>query len=256
MAVIRPILPTQHVLGIPFVTAPLDEIIERVDGDGGLVVLPSGPGMRTLASDGIYRAALRGADYPLPDSGFMVLVWNLLYRPKLKKLSGYKYIVALLAWPSLQAAGAMFWVMPSAASAERNREYLASQGIALDEDHTYIAPFYQPPYEDPVLLSKLEALRPRHVFLAVGGGVQEPLGFFLRSRLSYRPAIHCIGAAIGFLSGDQVQIPRWVDRATLTWLWRILWSPARFLPRYWEARHLFGLLRRYRDQLPELRTGH
>jgi UDP-N-acetyl-D-mannosaminuronic acid transferase (WecB/TagA/CpsF family) len=71
--------------------------------------------------------------------------------------------------------------------------------------------------------------------------------------LRYQPAIHCIGAAIGFLSGDQVKVPQWVDRATLSWLWRIFWKPKRFFPRYWEARHLFGLIRRYRDQLPELR---
>ncbi len=253
MAEKMPILPRQFVLGIPFVTAPLHEVLDRVESGGGLVVLPSGPGMRTLDSDAVYREALLGADYPLPDSGFMVLAWNLLHRPRLKKLSGYKYIVALLDRKTLHEPGASFWVMPSAESAARNREFLAGKGIALDDAHTYIAPLYQPPFEDPVLLSRLEALRTRHVFLTVGGGVQEPLGNYLRRNLSYRPAIHCIGAAIGFLSGDQVEIPRWVDRATLGWLWRILWRPARFIPRYWQARHLFGLIWRCHDRLPELR---
>lgn len=245
--------PTQRVLGVSFFTGTLEEILDRVDHDGGLVVLPSGPGMRTLDSDPVYREALLGADYPLPDSGLMVLIWNLRYRPMMKKLSGFKYIAALLDRPSLKEQGATFWVMPSAASAERNREFLASKGITPGDDHVYIAPRYQRPFEDPVLLKKLEELRPRHVFIAVGGGVQEPLGFYLRKNLCYRPAIHCIGAAIGFLSGDQVRIPHWVDRTTLTWLWRIVWSPTRFLPRYWEARHLVGLMLRYRDRLPELR---
>lgn len=246
--------PIQRILGVPFFTGKLDEILDRVDDEGGLVVLPSGPGMRTLESDAEYREALLGADYPLPDSGCMVLAWNLYYSPKLKKLSGYKYISALLERPSVKEKDATLWVMPSAESAERNREFLATKGIELDDEHVYIAPQYQRPYQDSVLLAKIEQLRPHHVFLAVGGGVQEPLGFHLRRHLSYRPAIHCIGAAIGFLSGDQVRIPSWVDHATLTWFWRIMWSPARFFPRYWEARHLILLMRRYQDRLPELRT--
>jgi UDP-N-acetyl-D-mannosaminuronic acid transferase (WecB/TagA/CpsF family) len=254
MATILSSTPMQRILGIPFFTGNLDEILDRVDHDGGLVVLPSGPGMRTLESDPEYRQALLGADYPLPDSGCMVLAWNLYYRPKLKKLSGYRYISALLDRPSLKEKDATLWVMPSSGSAERNRKFLASKGITLNDDSIYIAPMYERPFQDPVLLAKIEAQRPRHVFLAVGGGVQEPLGFYLRTHLTYRPAIHCIGAAIGFLSGDQVRVPSWVDHATLTWFWRIVWSPARFFPRYWEARHLIQLMRRYRDRLPDLRS--
>jgi UDP-N-acetyl-D-mannosaminuronic acid transferase (WecB/TagA/CpsF family) len=86
--------------------------------------------------------------------------------------------------------------------------------------------------------------------LGVGSGRQEPLGFYLKEKLSYRPALHCIGAAIAFLSGDQVRIPVWVDRFALGWLWRCLSNPKRYVPRYWEARHLASLMLRYRDQLP------
>ena len=34
------------------------------------------------------------------------------------------------------------------------------------------------------------------------------------------PAIHCIGAALGFLTGDQVRIPHWADQWILGWLFR------------------------------------
>jgi UDP-N-acetyl-D-mannosaminuronic acid transferase (WecB/TagA/CpsF family) len=70
--------------------------------------------------------------------------------------------------------------------------------------------------------------------------------------LSYKPAIHCIGAAIAFLSGDQVRIPVWVDQAGLGWLWRSASNPPRFIPRYWAARHLATMMLRYRDRLPSL----
>jgi UDP-N-acetyl-D-mannosaminuronic acid transferase (WecB/TagA/CpsF family) len=66
------------------------------------------------------------------------------------------------------------------------------------------------------------------------------------------PAIHCIGAAIAFLSGDQVQIPMWADKFYMGWLFRSISEPKRYVPRYWDARKLLRLMMRYRDQLPDL----
>jgi UDP-N-acetyl-D-mannosaminuronic acid transferase (WecB/TagA/CpsF family) len=104
--------------------------------------------------------------------------------------------------------------------------------------------------EDRHLIEKLQSLRPRHVVITVGGGTQERLGLYLKRNLDYLPAIHCIGAAIAFLSGDQVRIPNWADRLYLGWLFRCLSSPRRFVPRYFSAPQLIPLLWRYRDQLP------
>jgi UDP-N-acetyl-D-mannosaminuronic acid transferase (WecB/TagA/CpsF family) len=93
------------------------------------------------------------------------------------------------------------------------------------------------------------------VILTIGGGSQERLGLYLKQRLSYRPAIHCIGAAIAFLSGDQVHIPVWVDKLYLCWLFRCLSNPKRHIPRYWSARKLVALMWRYRNRLPALRDA-
>ena len=39
------------------------------------------------------------------------------------------------------------------------------------------------------------ARKPKVVMMAIGGGVQERLGYALRRQLSYKPAILCLGAA-------------------------------------------------------------
>lgn len=67
-------------------------------------------------------------------------------------------------------------------------------------------------------------------------------------------AIHCIGAAIAFLSGDQVAIPAWADKLYPGWLFRCLSEPKRYVPRYWAARKLFSLMVRYRSDLPALKA--
>jgi UDP-N-acetyl-D-mannosaminuronic acid transferase (WecB/TagA/CpsF family) len=109
--------------------------------------------------------------------------------------------------------------------------------------------------EDVRLLDMLERLRPQHVIVTVGGGTQERLGLYLKRRQTYRPAIHCIGAAIAFLSGDQVKIPMWADKIYLGWLFRSVSEPARYVPRYWGARKLLALMRRSRERLPGERTA-
>jgi UDP-N-acetyl-D-mannosaminuronic acid transferase (WecB/TagA/CpsF family) len=140
--------------------------------------------------------------------------------------------------------------MSDAHSAERHLAWLAGQGIDIPPECVYVAPMYGPDTADSTLVLLLERLRPQHVLLTVGGGVQEKLGWYLKRHLSYTPSIHCIGAAIAFLSGAQARIPVWADRFYLGWLFRSVSDPGRFIPRYWAARKLLGLLVRFRDRAP------
>ncbi|HAF58450.1 MAG TPA: hypothetical protein DCL00_02575, partial [Opitutae bacterium] len=91
---------------------------------------------------------------------------------------------------------------------------------------------------------------PGSVFIQLGGGVQERLGIYLKENLSYKPSIYCTGAALAFLSGQQVKIPRWADRLYLGWLFRCFFKPSVFIPRYTKALRLLMLLARYGDQSP------
>jgi len=240
----------QQILGIRFFVGDAQQAIDVVAERGGVVVVPAGPALCTLATDGQYREAVLAADLAIADSAFMVLLWNLLYRPRISKLSGLEYLRALLLRESFRAAGATFWVMPRKDSAQRSVEWLQKNGVQVDSASVHIAPFYNGCVEDPALLEAIERLRPRHVVVGLGGGVQEPLGIYLKRNLSYLPAIHCVGAAIAFLAGDQVHIPVWTDHLGLGWLWRILSDPKRYFPRYWGARRLAQLMIRYGERLP------
>jgi len=41
-----------------------------------------------------------------------------------------------------------------------------------------------------------------------------------------------VGAAFDFLSGRKPQAPRWMQRAGLEWLFRLVTEPRRLWPRY------------------------
>jgi exopolysaccharide biosynthesis WecB/TagA/CpsF family protein len=237
------------ILGIDFFQGTAKQAVDRVR-DGGLLVVPAAPALKNLGTDAGYREALLNADLVITDSAFMVLIWNWLQKDSISRLSGLEYLRELLLQPEVTRPENCVWIMASPTSATQNLAWLAAQGVDVPADCVYMAPMYGMDIEDAALLALLEQKRPRHIVVTIGGGTQERLGLYLKRHLSYLPAIHCIGAAIAFLSGDQVHIPVWADKYYLGWLFRSISEPKRYVPRYWDARKLFGLMRRYRERLP------
>jgi UDP-N-acetyl-D-mannosaminuronic acid transferase (WecB/TagA/CpsF family) len=243
------------ILGVKFFHGTAPEAVEQLSR-GGLLVVPAAPALKDIDKNPGYRDALLNADLAITDSAFMVLVWNLIGGgKKIHRVSGLEYICHLLERRDVGKPGNAVWLMPSKESAERNLAYLkAKHGINVPAECVVLAPMYGKEISDEPLVALLERLKPQHVVIAVGGGTQERLGLYLKQQLSYLPAIHCIGAAIAFLSGDQVHIPMWADRLYLGWFFRSMDDPKRFIPRYWDARKLFGLMLKYRARLPEPRS--
>jgi UDP-N-acetyl-D-mannosaminuronic acid transferase (WecB/TagA/CpsF family) len=247
------VVPTVQILGVPIACLTIAEAVECALA-GGLVLAPSGPGLCDLERDPDYRDALLGSDLNLTDSGLVILIEALRSRRKLPRTSGLGYMEALLARTELRRPGGTFWVMPSSAAMDRNVVWLRAQGIAVTDDDCYVAPLYprHGRVEDETLATIVEERRPDHVVICVGSGPQEKLGLFLKHRLTYEPGIHCLGAAIGFLTGEQASIPAWADRAFLGWLIRCIHDPRTFVPRYVKAFRLVYLLARYGSTPPPI----
>ena len=115
--------------------------------------------------------------------------------------------------------------------------------------------FTSPGIEDPKLVSIIEQRKPKHIIIGIGGGMQDKLGSYLKHQLTDRPGIYCIGAAPGFVTGDQIVIPMWADRFFVGWIFRIIGRPRDYLTRYWKARFLPLLIIKYGTRIPQLRTS-
>jgi UDP-N-acetyl-D-mannosaminuronic acid transferase (WecB/TagA/CpsF family) len=240
--------PFRQILGIRFFTGGMEELLDRTAG-GGLIVVPSAPVLVKLQTDPAHREALEGSDFAITDSAYMVILWALLRRQRLPRISGLRFLRGLLDRAEFRQPRATFWIMPSAEDGRANRDWLKTQRMAVPQDACYVAPIYPGgPLEDPVVLAQIEARRPRYVVVCIGGGAQERLGHYLRTRLSFRPAILCTGAAIAFLSGRQVRIPVWADRLFLGWLFRSVADPLNFPVRLWKSVRLAYLIFKYGER--------
>jgi N-acetylglucosaminyldiphosphoundecaprenol N-acetyl-beta-D-mannosaminyltransferase len=245
-----------RILGIDFFAGSIGEACERA-AQGGLVTAPSGPGLGyDLTREPAYQHALETSDLVLTDSAFMVWLWWLRAGRRLPRISGFAFLGEWLRRNAPREAGRVLWVMPSEEEAERTMGWLRGRGFEVTDADIYVAPYYEAgPVSDPDLLSRLTAGRPEAVYLGIGGGVQERLGYFLRENLPYRPTILCLGAALAFMTGGQVNIPPWVDRAGLGWFWRIASRPEVYSVRYLRATRLAWLIFRYRGAAPRSRPA-
>jgi N-acetylglucosaminyldiphosphoundecaprenol N-acetyl-beta-D-mannosaminyltransferase len=147
----------------------------------------------------------------------------------------------------------VFWILPNEAAREKTARWLRENHFGFSDEDLYVAPRYGATVEDRQLLVKIDNRRPAHIVVGIGSGPQEKLGHYIIERLTYRPAIHCIGAALGFLTGDQVSIPDWADRFYLGWLFRLFAQPRIFIPRLTRALQLPLLIAKYGNNLPPMK---
>ena len=259
----------QQILGLQFFDGTVAAAVDRALEHRGLIVAPSGTCFRRLQRDEVYRRAMTHADLILPDSGFMVLLWRLLRGKRIQRISGLAYLNDLLGRETFRRDRSIVWVLPDERARDIALVWLQNHGYLITADDCYVAPIYGTRVEDPALLERVRARKASHVVIALSGGVQEKLGVYLREKCllsadlrpptsdlsspSCRPAIHCIGAALGFVTGYQVAIPKWADRLYLGWLIRLLTNPRRFFPRAMSALALPGMILKYGGRLPPMK---
>lgn len=241
---------TIKVLGLSFFKGNAQEVVHLLKS-GGLLMVPAAPALVNITKDVGYYHSLQAADIIIPDSAFMTLIWNVVYKEKLRKISGLKLLRTFLADEEVIETVDILLVDPTQEDAKCNINYLRSNGFVVNDDISYVAPLYnKAAIEDNLLLDLIEKRKPRFVIVNLGGGVQEKLGAYLKKKLSYNPAIICTGAAIAFLTGQQAKIPSWGDRYYLGWLFRCLENPNLYVPRYLKGFKLLPLLLNHGPNAP------
>jgi len=243
----------EYALGIEFFRGELSDACTLAHR-GGLITAPSGPGLaQDLCNCAEYRRALVQSDLVLPDSGLLCLWKKWVEGFELPRISGLVFLEAILNRIDWEKES-VFWVMPDEVQARANISWIQKryERDIIDAD-CYIAPRYKSLGKliDEDLATKIEKRKPSAVFIQVGGGVQERLGLYLKETLTFSPSIYCTGAALAFLSGQQVRIPKWVDHFYMGWLLRCLDNPSVFFPRYFKAFRLLALLARHGHDSPK-----
>src|SRR2546423_10646892 len=175
-------IPTETILGVKFFNGSVDEAVETVSRNGGLLVVPAAPALVKICDDAEYRRAVTSADVAIADSGAMVLFWKIFTGRKVERISGLKYLRQLVEHLRSHQNERVLWIVPSEAAHEKTIAWLRSTNLDAAADF-YVAPRYAPQVRDDALAAKIDTYSPAHVIVGIGGGVQEKLGLFLKENL-------------------------------------------------------------------------
>jgi N-acetylglucosaminyldiphosphoundecaprenol N-acetyl-beta-D-mannosaminyltransferase len=166
----------------------------------------------------------------LPDG--MPLVW-LARRSamKLERLAGPDVMEAILDRGRRHGARHFFYGgAPGVAESLANAMTIRFPGLI-------VAGIDAPPFrgmtqqEDAAAIGAINAAAPDFLWVGLGSPKQELWLADHRDRLSV-PAMLAVGAAFNFHSGAVRRAPRWMRRAGLEWLYRLLQEPRRLWRRY------------------------
>ena len=209
----------------------------------GLFLFPSGPGLSSLDKKSNYFKSLLSADYNFFDSGFFVILLFFLKKINVNKFSGYKFIKLYINYLKKNKNLKILSINPSKKSSQLNKKLFQKIKLKKNRHTHYVAPIYNSKkLSDGALLKKINIIKPDHILINLGGNTQEVLGLYIKKKINYKCNIFCTGAAISFFTGEQAPINDFIDRNYLGWLFRIIFKPYVFLPRYLKSIKLFFLV--------------
>lgn len=200
-------------------------------GRGGAVYTPNVDHVVVAEGHARFRDAYARASLALPDG--MPVVWasRLLGTPVPEKVSGSDIVV-----PLARLAGRARWrvYLLGGAPGVAGRAKATLRGgfgvnvVGVD------APIVSPDgvcADEAAVLARIKGARPDLLLVAFGAPKQEL--WIDRCRPALGPAVAiAVGASLDFLTGHAARAPRWMSRAGLEWVYRLLREPRRLWRRY------------------------
>lgn len=129
-------------------------------------------------------------------------------------------------------------------------ETLQSMKEVLERDYPgiEIAGMYAPPFraltpqEDAQIVAKINKSRPDFIWIGLGAPKQEEWMYQHMGQL--QGVLIGVGAGFDYLAGYIKRAPRWMQRMSLEWLYRLLQDPKRLWRRYFTSNVKFICLTR------------
>lgn len=223
-------------MGVLVSTQPRQTLLDQAvylmeSGKPGLCVTPNAQMLHLARRDACFRDFLNSADISLPDGAGTLLAANILGKAPLEKIPGVEFGQDLCR--EIAHRGLRLYLLGGKPGiAERAAENLRLQYPGLIICGCADGYFHS----ENAAAAALSQSRPDCVFVCMGCPRQEE--FIRRHRSSFGSALVLpLGGSLDIYAGTISRAPRWMIRANLEWLYRLLQQPMRlrrmlFLPLF------------------------
>jgi N-acetylglucosaminyldiphosphoundecaprenol N-acetyl-beta-D-mannosaminyltransferase len=183
-----------------------------------------------------FQKIIDKADWVFPDASGMKYAANILYGEKITLSAGYKVMFSLIEQAERDNAS-VYLLGTTDDILEIARKRLLKNHPRLDIVGMHNGFFSDD--EEPDIFSEIAHLKPDYIFVAMGEYIQEKV--IERFRRVYPNAICMgVGGSIDLIAGRQPSAPKWVTKAGIEWLYRVIRQPFR-IPRF-KALPVFAFL--------------
>ncbi len=227
--------------GVPLARIDMAGALERIDQfiadrSPHMVITSDTPSIVRAHDDAEYQEIIRSADMVTADGRGVIWMARALGLPMRERVSGVDLVQSICERAidkgySVYLLGAVPGIAEEAAQALTSR----CPGLRIVGSHHG---YFTPDEEEAVLRGIAEA-KPDILFVALGAPRQEK---WIRRHMAELqvPVAIGVGGTFDVLAGRVPRAPRWMQRAGLEWLYRVLREPKR-LPRMWALPRLIWM---------------
>ena len=225
---------TVNILDVEIDNLSREELLERLDVDGGVVVTPNVDHLMKLQHDAEFREVYEAVDFRVCDSKILMYAAQFLGTPICDKISGSD----LLPWfcdyhrdnPNVKIY--LLGAAPGVAKLAQQRINERVGREIIVEAHSPSFGFEKSPEECDAIIERIRASSANVLVVGVGAPKQEKWIVQHRSKLSNIKTFLAVGAAIDFEAGHKPRSPEFVTELGLEWLYRTMSEPKRLWKRY------------------------
>ncbi len=187
-----------------------------------------------------FAEVVNNADLVTPDGMPLVKAMRLLYGVKQERVAGMDLLPDLLKEAERQDLSVFFYG-GTKEMLDRTKEYVATNYPSLKK-HQYLSPPFRPltEEEEKDVVMRINDSGAQLVFIALGCPKQEKWMAGMKGRIN--ACMLGIGGALPVMIGMQKRAPKWLQKMSLEWLYRLAQEPRRLFKRYFITNTLFLFL--------------
>jgi N-acetylglucosaminyldiphosphoundecaprenol N-acetyl-beta-D-mannosaminyltransferase len=203
-----------------------------VDRKPRLVITPNVDHLIKTRQDKEFKRIYEQADLSVPDGVPLLWAAKFLGTPLVERVNGTDLFEALCE-RAAQRGYRVFFLGAAPGVAATAAQKLKQRHPALQIAGTYSPPFdfFNSFMENKKIEAMIREARPDILFVGLGAPKQEKWIHRHKHKLQVPVSIG-IGASFEYVAGLTARAPRWMQRAGLEWLYRIVENPGRYWKRY------------------------
>lgn len=184
-----------------------------------------------------YKKIVNDADMVTADGMPLVFALKSLFGIKQERIAGMDLLPALLA--SAEEKGlSVFFYGGTDEILDNTQKYIQQQYPNLIKHHYYCPPFRSlTMQEEDEVVKMINDTQSNLVFVSLGCPKQEKWMASMRGKIN--ACMLGIGGALPVMIGMQKRAPKWMQKSSLEWLFRLLQEPKRLFKRYLVTNSLF-----------------